>query len=60
MDEWIEYTGENKPDDNELVRVKFPDGWESDPDDFEPAGRWAWDFGEDPNLISHFIREKSQ
>lgn len=60
MENWIEYTGKNKPDDDKMVRVKFPDGWESAPDEFEPAYRWCWGFGDDPDLISHFILEKSQ
>lgn len=56
MTDWIKYDGTNKPDDGVLVRVRFPDGWVSDPDDWESAGAWSWGYEEDPdpNLISHF------
>lgn len=56
MTDWIKYDGTNKPDDDVLVRVRFPDGWVSEPDGWGYADEWEWDYSEEPDndLISHF------
>lgn len=58
MTDWIKYDGTNKPDDDAMVRVRFPDGWESGPDDWEMVDYWDWSvtgvFLPKDEIISHF------
>lgn len=56
MGGWIKYDGTNKPSDDTLVRVRFPDGWVSGDQEWEAAGLWSWHEGgeADDDLISHF------
>lgn len=52
---WIKYDGKNQPDMEVQVRVRFPDGWVSAEDDWDTASGWSWGYGDDPDLISHFM-----
>lgn len=52
---WIKYDGTNKPEDHIPVRVRFPDGWVSDDEDYDNAGTWCWQVGSHDDDISHFM-----
>lgn len=63
MSEWIKYDGTNKPDDDALVRVMFPDGWTSEPDDWRPARRWDWLYdskGDDDLILAFILKEDAK
>lgn len=52
MGEWIKYDGTNRPDDDELVRIREVCGWESDC--FLPSIEWDWIDESGGALVTHY------